>query len=114
MANKAGGPGRQLFATAGLLNLPALAVLAFFFLLPAAIGLWFSFRDWNGLTDSTFIGLGNFQELATTPRFWHSLWTNAVLAGSTLITQIPLAFFVALVLFKWRDQTRFLRSLVKI
>jgi raffinose/stachyose/melibiose transport system permease protein len=112
MANKAGGPGRQLFATAGLLNLPALAVLAFFFLLPAAIGLWFSFRDWNGLTDSTFIGLGNFQELATTPRFWHSLWTNAVLAGSTLITQIPLAFFVALVLFKWRDQTRFLRSLV--
>jgi hypothetical protein len=32
-------PGQRTFATAGLLNLPALSVLAFFFLLPAAISL---------------------------------------------------------------------------
>jgi raffinose/stachyose/melibiose transport system permease protein len=105
-------PGQRTFATAGLLNLPALSVLAFFFLLPAAISLWFSVRDWNGLTDSTFIGLQNFRELTGSPRFWHALWTNVALAGFTLITQVPLAFFVAVILFKRRRQTRFLRSLV--
>ena len=107
-----GNLGRRALATAGLLNLPALGVLAFFFLLPAAISLWFSFRDWNGLTNSTFIGLQNFRELAGTGRFWHSLRINVALAGLTLITQVPLAFFVALVLFKRRHQTRFLRALV--
>jgi ABC-type sugar transport system permease subunit len=107
-----GGLGRRALATAGLLNVPALGVLAFFFLLPAAISLWFSVRDWNGLTDSTFIGLQNFRELAGSARFWHALSINVALAGFTLITQVPLAFFVALILFKRRHQTRFLRSLV--
>jgi raffinose/stachyose/melibiose transport system permease protein len=102
----------KALATAGFLNLPALAVLAFFFLLPAAISLWFSVRDWNGLTDSTFIGFQNFRELAGTARFWQALWINAALAGLTLITQVPLAFFVAVVLFKRRHRTRLLRSLV--
>ena len=113
MADESGSFGRQrAFATAGLLNLPALSVLAFLFLLPAAISLWFSVRDWNGLTDSTFIGLQNFRELAESNRFWRDLRINVALAGFTLITQVPLAFFVAVILFKRRQQTRFLRSLV--
>jgi raffinose/stachyose/melibiose transport system permease protein len=113
MSNRgAGKPGQQVLATGWFLNLPALAVLAFFFLAPAVISLWFSFRDWNGLTNSTFIGVANFRELAGSPRFWHALLTNTALAGLTLITQIPLAFFIALILFKQRHQTRLLRSLV--
>jgi ABC-type sugar transport system permease subunit len=107
-----GSPGQRVFATGWLLNLPALAVLAFFFLVPAAISLWFALRDWNGITDSTFVGLANFKELAASERFWHALWTNAALAGFTLITQVPLAFGVALILFKQRHRGRFLRSLV--
>lgn len=109
----AGRPGQQAFATGWLLNLPAVAVLTFFFLVPAAISLWFSFRDWNGLTASTFIGLGNFQELAGSPRFWRALCINSALAGLTLVTQVPLAFFVAIILFQLgQQQGRFLRSLV--
>lgn len=69
-------------------------------------------RDWNGLTDATFIGLHNFRELAASARFWHALWINLALAGLTLITQVPLAFFVAVTLFRRHRQTRFLRSLV--
>ena len=113
MYPRAGRPGQRVVATGWLLNLPALAVLTFFFLLPAAISLWFSFRDWNGLTASTFVGLGNFQELAATPRFWHALWVNGALTGLTLITQVPLAFCVAIILFRQGQQHgRFLRSLV--
>jgi ABC-type sugar transport system permease subunit len=107
-----GNLARRRVATAGLLNLPALGVLGFFFFLPAAISLWFSVRDWNGLTQSTFIGLQNFRELAGSARFWHDLWINVALAGFTLVTQVPLAFVVALVLFKRRGRTRLLRSLV--
>ena len=106
------GPGRTRLVTAGLLNLPALAILGFFFLLPAGISLWFSFREWDGLTDSTFIGLSNFRELAASERFWNAFWTNIVLAGLTLVTQVPLAFFVAVILFRQRQENRFYRSLV--
>ena len=104
--------GQRALATGWLLNLPAISVLAFFFLVPATISLWFALREWNGITESTFIGLANFRELAASPRFWHALWTNAALAGFTLVTQVPLAFAVALILFKQRQQGRFLRSLV--
>lgn len=109
---RGGDLGRRQLVAAALLNLPALGVLAFFFLLPAAISLWFSVRDWNGLTDPTFIGLQNFRELLHSARFWHAFGINVALAGFTLITQVPLAFFVALILFKRRHQTKLLRSLV--
>lgn len=112
VTGRGGGPAGRTFATAGLLNLPAIGVLAFFFLLPAAISLWFSVRDWNSFADTPFIGLQNFQELAGSARFWHALWINATLAGFTLITQVPLAFFVAVMLFRRRHKTRLLRSLV--
>jgi raffinose/stachyose/melibiose transport system permease protein len=112
VTGRRGGLEGRALTTASLLNLPAISVLAFFFLLPAVISLWFSVRDWNGLTDSTFIGLQNFQELAASARFWHAIWINAALAGFTLITQVPLAFFVAVILFKRRRETRLLRSLV--
>jgi raffinose/stachyose/melibiose transport system permease protein len=103
---------RRALATGWLLNLPAMAVLTFFFLVPAAISLWFSLRDWNGISDSTFIGLRNFSSLGASPRFWHALWTNLLYAGLTLVTQVPLAFLLAYVLFRRRSTTPFLRALV--
>ena len=103
---------RQAFAAGWLLNLPALGVLAFFFLLPAAISLWFSVRDWNGGSDATYVGLQNFEELAASPRFWHSIRINLLYAGLTLVTQVPLAFLLAVALFKRRGQAHFLRALV--
>jgi ABC-type sugar transport system permease subunit len=106
------GFSRQQLATGWLLNLPAIGVLAFFFLLPAVISLWFSLREWNGVSDSTFVGLENFEELAASPRFRNSLRINLLYAGLTLITQVPLAFFLAVALYKRRDQTHFLRALV--
>src|SRR5262245_48892416 len=108
----AGDSSQRALTNGWLLNLPALSVLGFFFLVPAAISVWFALREWNGITESSFIGLANFHELVATPRFWHALWTNIALAGFTLITQVPLAFAVALVLFKQRQHGRFLRSLV--
>jgi raffinose/stachyose/melibiose transport system permease protein len=105
-------PGRRALAAGWLLNLPALAVLSFFFLLPAAISIWFSLRDWDGVTASTYVGLKNFQELAATERFWNSLRVNIVYAALTLLTQVPLAFLLAVVLFRNGRDTQFLRALV--
>lgn len=117
-AHSAGaGPGRRRaagrgFLTGWLLNLPALGVLGFIFLAPALIALWFSLRDWDGVTPSAFVGLDNFRELAASDRFWNSLRVNMVLAVVTLVTQVPLAFALAVVLFKTRSKTGPLRVLV--
>lgn len=95
-----------------LLNAPALALLVFIFLLPAAIAIWFSLRSWDGVSAPAFIGLSNFGELAQTARFWSSVRTNLALAGLTLITQMPLAFTLAVVLYRRRGKMRFLRAAV--
>jgi ABC-type sugar transport system permease subunit len=76
------------------------------------MGLWFSLRDWDGISDSTFIGLRNFASLGASSRFWHALSTNLLYAGLTLVTQVPLAFSLAYVLFKQRGTTYLLRALV--
>lgn len=98
--------------TGWLLNVPALGVLAFFFLTPAAISLWFSLRNWDGITPSAFIGLDNFRELAESERFWNSFRTNLALAALTLLTQVPLAFGLAVILYRHRRRTPALRLLV--
>lgn len=104
--------GSRSLTTGWLLNLPALGILAFFFLTPAAISLWFAFRSWDGITPSTFVGLDNFQQLAGSDRFWRSLRINVALAGLTLLTQVPLAFGLAFVLSRFRRRTSMLRLLV--
>lgn len=98
--------------TGWLLNLPALAILGFVLLTPAVIALWFSLRQWDGVTPSTFVGLDNFRELAGSDRFWNSVRANVALAVLTLVTQVPLAFALAVVLFRRRHKTGPLRVLV--
>lgn len=94
------------------LNAPALILVGFFFLLPALIAVWFSLRSWNGVTESDFIGVSNYLELAQTERFWNSIRVNLALAALTLITQIPLAFLLAVALHRRRGRWRLLRTTV--
>ena len=45
-----------------LMYLPALALVLFFIVYPFMRGIWISFTDWNGYSQSkTFIGLYNYR-----------------------------------------------------
>lgn len=57
-----------------IFTLPALIVYMVFKLLPAIIGIFFSFTDWNGLNkEYNIIGINNFIELISDTYFWNSI-----------------------------------------
>ncbi|WP_442860106.1 carbohydrate ABC transporter permease [Arthrobacter sp. zg-Y179] len=62
---------------AWLMLLPALAVYIGFVIVPLAMGLQYSFYDWNGVGVSTFVGLGNYLQVFTDPALLGSI-LNAV------------------------------------
>jgi len=77
---------------------PALFVIGVFFVLPIMGALVLSFTDFDiyafaDLGNLRWIGLGNYQELITTPRFWKALWNTFyfVVVGGILSVAMSLA-----------------------
>lgn len=68
---------------AWLLLVPAIAVYGGFVLVPLAMGLQYSFYDWNGVGASTFVGIKNYAQVLTDP----------VLLGSILNAITLIVFF---------------------
>ena len=58
-----------------LFILPALAFFTVIKLIPAVMGIVYSFTNWNGINPTKkFIGIENFKELfASDPDFWVSM-----------------------------------------
>ena len=84
-----------------LLCMPALGILGLFFLVPALIGFRYSLYEWNGVSSiMTFVGLNNYIELFQTDRFWNAMFINWLTFFGTLLTQMPLALFLAIGLSK--------------
>ena len=88
------GTGRRLplsrFDGRTLLVLACFVPLFLFFaavwVVPIVFALWMSFFE-NPTTAAEFVGLDNYVELLTTPRFWEFLWTSVVYAvGSTVLS----------------------------
>lgn len=85
-----------------------LAILAF--LLPAAIfvgvftyypmiaGSQMAFRNWNlnNLTDTSWVGFGNFQKIFADPNFYVILWNSLVWVVASIVPQFILGFAIAL------------------
>ena len=60
--------GRPATALAGWLFVaPALTMYAVFVLRPIGITVQYSFYDWNGISASTWVGLGNYRKILTDP-----------------------------------------------
>jgi len=84
-----------------LLCMPALGILGLFFLVPALIGFRYSLYEWDGVSSiMTFVGLNNYIELFQTDRFWNAMFINWLTFFGTLLTQMPLALFLAIGLSK--------------
>lgn len=79
--------------------LPALGLYALFVLLPVGMALEFSLYHWSGpAATPEWAGLRNFRELAQDAVFWSALWHNLLLIILSLVTQLPLALFLAVLL----------------
>jgi multiple sugar transport system permease protein len=73
---------------------PSLVGLLVFIVLPILSSLGYAFTDWNLLSPPEFVGLANFQELASSSRFWQALRNTVFM----IAIYLPLAFTLGLAL----------------
>jgi len=72
---------------------PNLLIFSIFIILPAFIGIYYSFTNFDGLNDPKFIGLANYVELfADDPDFMAALWNTVRFVAAS----VPLTFVVSL------------------
>ena len=87
----------RMIVTPILFLLPGILFFAVYVIWPIAQSFNISLYQWDGLGEATYIGLGNYQELATDRNFEISLWNNVRWLVLYLLA-IPLGLFIALFL----------------
>src|SRR5919199_1931314 len=91
---------------------PALLVYGIFVLYPILQSVVYSFYQWSGIAPGfTFVGLGNYQQVLSTPVFWKALGNNLILVVASIVTQLPAALAVALLLSAKLRGLRFFRTI---
>ena len=99
-----GAPGRSLF----LFAVPSLLVLSAVLVYPLGYALYLSLFDYYlASPDRTFVGLGNYTDLLSEPRFWWSMLNTVIIAGTAVATEFILGFSLALCLYRltWTPKT---------
>lgn len=91
-----------------LFLLPALALFCLILIAPIFLSAYYSFFDWNGLTEKTFLGAGNYVELFTNDSifFVRSLGNALLLALLSVVIQLPISLGFALLLARGRRGER--------
>ncbi len=83
---------RQYQRAALIFILPNLVLFSLFFILPATLGLWYSFTNFNGFSTMDFVGLDNYISLFQDPLFFQvSLQTLGYVA-----CVVPLVYITSL------------------
>lgn len=83
--------------------MPALAFFSIFFLFPAGKAVYYSFTQWDGLTQPTWIGLDNYYRAFSDSVFLHSFVNTFLYIGGTLIAEVLFGLSMAILLNKeWR------------
>lgn len=91
---------------------PALLLLAAFLAYPLVESFRLSLLRWNGLgAGSVFVGLDNWGTLLHDRQFWRALGNNLLLAGLSVLVQLPIAMALALLLDKAGRGSRVLKIL---
>jgi multiple sugar transport system permease protein len=83
---------------AWLILTPILIYYVIFAVAPVAANLYISFVEWNGFQQATWVGLDNYIEFFSTPRYVEVLTNTFFFSFVILFISTVLGFFVALAL----------------
>ena len=91
---------------------PAFLLFLFVIPLPVIQTLYYSFTEWNVISDPTFIGFKNYVQLITRdPNFLTAVSNTFLFAIGSFLLQIPFAFFVANLLNNLKKMAGLFRSI---
>lgn len=83
-----------------LFILPAALFFALFIIIPIFMSLYYSFTNWDGITQVEWAGFSNYIEMFTskTIKFGLAAKNSLLIAGASLCIQIPISLLFALLL----------------
>lgn len=91
--------------------LPTVLIYACIVVLPIFASFYIALFKWNGVGSMFFCGFSNFQKMfLNDPNFHTAIINSFVLAGVSLIIQLPIAFILALVLANGVKFEKFFRT----
>jgi multiple sugar transport system permease protein len=82
-----------------LFVLPQLIGIVAFVIVPLGLVVWYSLHEWNVLAGTfDFVGLGNFDQLASDPRLGPALRATGMFSAGLVVLNLSLALFLAVLL----------------
>ncbi|MFF5076442.1 carbohydrate ABC transporter permease [Actinoplanes sp. NPDC000266] len=90
---------------AWLFLLPVLVGFALFYLYPTVRGVWYSLTDYSLLGRPSFVGAGNYTQLASDRAFWDSLKVTAYYVVLNIGSQTVLALLLAALMHRLTRST---------
>lgn len=91
---------------------PAFLIFFVLFLLPSIIGLFFSFTNWNSMSDTVkFIGLDNYKKIFSDPAMWKVFGNNVFYAVMTSLLKAGVGLALAIALNRHLKGRNALRTL---
>lgn len=92
--------------------LPALVVYAALVVYPVGYSLYFSFTNFLGFGQASFVGIANYAHLFNDPIFWVSLRNTLIILVLSVVIITPCAFLLALLLNRPFPGARLIRALL--
>ena len=91
--------------------LPCLLLYVCLVFVPIVVSVYNGMLDWNGIGESKFVGLANFEKMFTNDSvFWPAVGRTFLLAGFSMLIQLPIALFVAILISRYVRRAGFLVS----
>lgn len=99
-----------------LFLLPGVIIYSVLVIYPILSAGYISFFEWNGIGPKTFVGLGNYVELLTSPdmmsQLWNALRNSLTIFVLTVVIQIPLQILLAYMIHSKAKGYRFTQSAI--
>jgi multiple sugar transport system permease protein len=109
-ALNAGTQHRQRLELAAL-SAPAVLFTVGMIAFPVVYTVWLGFHTFSSTGHESFSGLANYARLVSDNEFWHGLWVTMALYLLSLVLQLVLGVWLALVLFNAKRLPGVVRSL---
>lgn len=103
-------PDRQTLELSAL-SAPAVLFTVAMIAFPVVYTVWLGFQSFSSTGKQSFVGLANYSKLLTDDEFWHGLWVTIALYVLSLVLQLVLGVWLALVLFHAKRLHGLVRSL---
>ncbi|AJY76914.1 carbohydrate ABC transporter permease [Paenibacillus beijingensis] len=95
-----------------LFVLPAIALYVLFFIYPMLTTFYYGFTDWDGLNPAKFNGFDNFAKAFKDDLFVHAIRNNMIFILASVLIQVPLIIFFALMISGVKRLQRFYKTTV--